>query len=106
MRDFILGRLNVLTYKQKHEQANREAIATVVALVITIVVWVVCGFGLANLDITLFHTPLWVIGGTLGTWVCSIIVVAVLAKKFFIGFDLDLAEEASDLQGAKGEDDA
>ena len=79
----------MFTYKQKHEQANREAVATVVALVITIVVWVVCGFGLAGLDITLFHTPLWVIGGTIGTWICSIVVAVVLAKKVFVGFDLD-----------------
>jgi len=79
----------MLTYKQKHEQANREAVATVVALGITIVVWLVCGFGLSTLDITLFHTPIWVIGGTIGTWICSIVVVVVLAKRFFADFDLD-----------------
>ena len=81
--------LERLTYKQKHEQANKEALATVVALAVTIVVWCVCGFGLAGLDIQLFHTPIWVIGGTIGTWICSIVVVVVLAKRFFVGFDLD-----------------
>ena len=90
----------MLTYKQKHEQANREAIATVVALAITVIVWTVCGFGLAGLDITVFHTPLWVVGGTIGTWVCSIVVVVVLAKRFFVGFDLD----ADDAQPAAGEE--
>ena len=60
-----------------------EALATVVALAVTIVVWCVCGFGLAGLDIQLFHTPIWVIGGTIGTWICSIVVVVVLAKRFF-----------------------
>lgn len=79
----------MLTYKQKHEQANREALATVVALIVTIVVWIVCGFGLAGLDIKVFHTPLWVVGGTLGTWACAIVVSVVLAKKFFVGFELD-----------------
>ena len=83
----------MLTYKQKHEQANREALATVVALVITIVVWAVCGFGLSGLDITVFHTPLWVIGGTIGTWACAIVVSVVQAKKLFVGFDLDDDEE-------------
>lgn len=91
----------MLTYKQKLEQANREAIATVVGLVVTIVVWIVCGFGLAGLDVQVFHTPLWVVGGTIGTWVCSIIVAVVLAKRFFVGFELDdesaaLAEGGSD----------
>lgn len=79
----------MLTYKQKHEQANREALATVVALVVTIVVWIVCGFGLSGLDVQVFHTPLWIIGGTLGTWACAIIVSVILAKKFFVGFELD-----------------
>ena len=88
----------MLTYKQKHEQANREALATVVALGVTIVVWIACGFGLAGLDVQVFHTPLWVVGGPLGTWACAIVVSVVLAKKFFVGFDLD--DEAADGQAA------
>ena len=79
----------MLSYKQKHAQANREARATVVALAITIAVWAVCGFGFSGLDVHIFHTPLWVVGGTIGTWVCSIIVVVVLAKKIFLNYDLD-----------------
>ena len=77
-----------MTYKQKLEQANREAIATVGGLVVTVVVWAVCGFGLAGFDITVFHTPLWVFGGTVGTWVCAIVVAVVLARRFFSDFDL------------------
>lgn len=88
----------MLTYKQKHEQANREALATVVALVVTIVVWIACGFGLAGLDVQVFHTPLWVVGGTIGTWVCAIVASVVLAKRFFVGFDLD--DEASSAEDA------
>jgi len=81
--------MKMLTYKQKHEQANREALATVVGLVVTIVAWIALGFGLSGSDIELFHTPIWVFGGTVGTWIVSIIVTVVLAKKFFVGFDLD-----------------
>lgn len=90
----------MLTYRQKHEQANREAIATVVALAVTIVVWVVCGFGLSGFDITVFHTPLWVIGGTVGTWICSIVVVTILAKRVFVGFDLD--DDGEGVESAAG----
>ena len=79
----------MLSYKQKHEQASREALATVVGLVVTIAVWIACGFGLAGPDVQVFHTPLWVVGGTLGTWVCAIIVSVVLAKRFIVGFDLE-----------------
>ena len=82
----------MLTYRQKHEQANKEALATVIALAVTIAVWCLCGFGLAGLDVEVLHTPLWIIGGTLGTWICSIVVVVVLAKKVFVGFDLDDVE--------------
>ena len=95
----------MLTYKQKHEQANREAIATVAALAITIIVWIVCGFGLSGLDVSLFHTPLWVIGGTIGTWICSSVVVVVLAKKGFVGFDLEAEEAAAGPVNAEGERD-
>ena len=51
-----------VTYKEKLAQADREAKATVIALVATIVVWAIGGFGLAGLDIQIFHTPLWIIG--------------------------------------------
>lgn len=78
----------MLTYKQKHTQANREARATVIALAATIVVWIALGFGLSAFDVTIFHTPLWVIGGTIGTWIFSIVVAVVLAKKLFKNFDL------------------
>ena len=78
----------MLDYKQKLEQANREAVATVIGLVVTIVVWVVCGFGLAGLDVSVFHTPIWIVGGTIGTWACAIVVSVVLAKKVFADFDL------------------
>ena len=91
----------MLSYKQKLEQANREALATVVALVATVAVWAACGFGLAGLDVQVFHTPIWVIGGTLGTWACAIVVSVVLAKKFFADFELD--DPAAAAKG--GEDD-
>ena len=78
-----------LTYAEKHAQANREAAATVIGLAATIVVWIACGFGLSGLDVTVFHTPLWVIGGTIGTWVFAIALTVFLAKRVFTNFDLD-----------------
>ena len=83
-----------LSYRQKHEQANREAVATVVGLAVTVVVWIACGFGLSGLDVTVFHTPLWVVGGTVGTWACAIVVAVVLAKRVFANFALDDEEGA------------
>lgn len=84
-----------MTYREKLLQANREAKATVVALCVTIVAWIVLGFGLAGTGIEIAHTPIWVIGGTIGTWIVSLICCVVLAKVVFKDFDLD-DEEAED----------
>ena len=77
------------TYAQKMAQANREAKATVVALAVIVVAWIVLGFGLAGLDVRLFHLPVWVVGGTLGVLIVSIVVAAVLRHGVFADFDLD-----------------
>ena len=81
-----------LTYKEKLDQATREAKATVVAVAAIVVVWILLGFGLAGSDITLFHTPIWVIGGTVGVWLFTVAVCVFLVKKVFMDFDLDEEE--------------
>lgn len=88
------------TYKGKLDQATREAKATMVALLATIVVWVVLGFGLAGLDVQLFHTPVWVLGGTVGTWLFSIAVCVFLEKRVFVDIDLDSIEPTGGVSGA------
>ncbi len=77
------------TYADAMKQANREAKSTVVALFAIIAVWLVCGFGLSGLDIWVFHTPLWVIGGCVAPWIAAIIAAVVLGYKVFADFDLD-----------------
>ncbi|NPD31682.1 YhdT family protein [Eggerthellaceae bacterium zg-997] len=77
------------TYAAKLRQADREARATVVALAITVAVWVAAGFGLSGLDVRIAHTPLWVIGGTVGTWLCAIACAVYLANRVFVDVDLD-----------------
>ena len=47
----------------KFRQANREALATVLATIAVIIFWCLAGFGLADSNITFWHTPLWVWGG-------------------------------------------
>ena len=77
------------TYADKMRQANREAKATVIALVLTVVVWAALGFGLAGTGIELFSTPLWVIGGTVGTWLFAIAVAVFLSKRVIADVDLE-----------------
>lgn len=80
------------TYREKMAQANREAKATVVALAIVVVVWMVAGFGLSTFDAEAFGTPLWVFGGTIGTWIAAIVAAVVLGRRVFADFDLDEEE--------------
>lgn len=84
-----MTRRTFTTYAQKMRQANREALATVVALVAIIVVWYVGGIGLAGCGIEVFSTPLWIIGGTVGTWLAAIAAAVILAKCVFADFSLD-----------------
>ena len=78
---------------EKFRQANREAKATVLATVAVITFWWIAGFGLADVNVSYLHTPLWVWGGCLGTWIFAILVTLFLTKKVFVDFDLDDEEE-------------
>ena len=78
---------------EKFRQANREAKATVLATAAVIACWWIAGFGLADVNVSYLHTPLWVWGGCLGTWIFAVLVTLFLTKKVFVDFDLDDEEE-------------
>ena len=44
-----------MTYKDKLQQANKEAKSAVVALFLTVLVWIISGFGVAQFNITLLY---------------------------------------------------
>ena len=81
-----------MLYKEKLAQANREARAAVFGLVLTIIVWAVAGFGVAQVDIAVFSTPLWVITGCVGTFVFAVLVAIVMAQGIFKDVNLDEIE--------------
>lgn len=83
---------------EKFRQANREAKATVTAAAAVIVFWCLAGFGLADTDIYIWNTPLWVWGGCVGTWIFAVLVTVFLTRKVFVDFDLDDGEEDNDGQ--------
>ncbi|MDO4590463.1 MAG: YhdT family protein [Slackia sp.] len=84
------------TYRRKMLQANKEAKATLIALALCIAVWTAGGFGLAGSDIEICGTPLWIVGGTVGTWLFAIAAAVFLAKKVFVDFDLDDDADGAD----------
>lgn len=87
-------------YKRMLQDANHEARVTVAALGATIAVWIVLGFGLAGSSVELFHTPLWVVAGTVGTWVFAIIVAVVLARRVFADADFEVASRLAEQDAA------
>ena len=78
-----------MTRKEKFDQAAREAKAVRVGLILIILFWIISGFGVSRLEITVWHTPLLVITGCVGTWVFSIVLVTWIVKKVFKDFALD-----------------
>ncbi len=82
-----------MTTREKFQQINKEAKATLLVLLLVILFWTISGIGVSRLNITIFHTPLWAITGCIGTWLFSIVAVWVLVKKVFKNFDLEEEEE-------------
>lgn len=82
-----------MTTREKFQQVNKEAKATLLVLLLVILFWTISGIGVSRLNITIFHTPLWAITGCIGTWLFSVVAVWVLVKKVFKNFDLEEEEE-------------
>lgn len=76
----------------KFRQANKEALATVIATCVVICFWWAAGFGLAACPVQIFATPLWVWTGCVGTWLFACLIVWLLIKFVFQNFDLDDGE--------------
>lgn len=83
-----------LSYDDKLRLTNRDARWALGALAFVVVVWLACGFGLAGFDIKVFHVPLWVVCGLLGTWVAAMFASVVLSR-VFRNFDLEDEIEVS-----------
>lgn len=73
---------------QKFSLVRREAIYTGIALFGLIIFWLIAGFGMASLDVKIFHLPLWAVLGSIGVWIVAILISAILIKKLFTDMDL------------------
>ena len=71
------------TYAQKMHRANKEALYAVGALIVIVIAWLIGGIGLAGLDIQVASTPLWIIGGTVGTWLVAVVISSTLTSTYF-----------------------
>ena len=73
---------------EKFRIVRREAIYTGIALAALIIFWLIAGFGLANVDVKIFHLPLWAAAGSIGVWIFAILASYILSHKLFKDIDL------------------
>ena len=84
---------------EQFRQANREAKTTVLATIVVILFWIAAGFGLADSDIVIFDTPIWVIGGCIVSWLFAVVVAWWMAE--YVIKDVDMQEDATAKGGGK-----
>ena len=77
-----------MTEAEKFSVVRREAVYTGVALALLIIFWLIAGFGLANIDVKIFHLPLWAVAGSIGVWIFAILASYILSRKLFKDIDL------------------
>lgn len=82
-----------MSLKEKYRQIKKEAAVCVIGLIVLIIFWIVAGFGVSRLDITVYHMPLWAITGCIGTWLFSVAMVVWMIKKVFKDFSLEDEDE-------------
>lgn len=82
-----------MSLKEKYRQIKKEAAVCVIGLIVLIIFWIVAGFGVSRLDITVYHTPLWAITGCIGTWLFSVVMVVWMIKKVLKDFSLEDEDE-------------
>jgi uncharacterized membrane protein YhdT len=85
-----------MTNEEKYRQICKEAAATGGVLAAIIVFWIVAGFGVAQLDITIGYLPLWAVTSTIGTWLFAIVLVKLLTTKVFKDMSLEDEEARHD----------
>ncbi|MCI8910066.1 MAG: YhdT family protein [Oscillibacter sp.] len=81
-----------MTYKEKFIQMNKEAKATWIVAAIIIVYWFLSGFGVYAVwgaEWTILGMPAWFVLSCFGSWILSMVLVALMVKKVFKDFDLE-----------------
>ena len=84
-----------MKYEDKLKQCNKECMAAIVGLALTIAVWLLCGFGLAGVNVVVFSTPLWIVAGLGGTFLFAFGFSIFFAK--FVMHDISLEEEETEV---------
>ena len=82
----------MLFRSEKFIQMNKEAKATWIVAAIIIVYWFLSGFGVYAVwgaEWTILGMPAWFVLSCFGSWILSMVLVALMVKKVFKDFDLE-----------------
>ena len=85
-----------MTNEEKYRQIRREAGFTGLALLLLILFWLLAGFGAAQLDIRVFHLPLWAVTSSIGVWAVAILLAWFLSMHVFR--DMSLQDEDGEVK--------
>lgn len=80
--------------RDEEKQIRKEAKATLAVLLWIIAFWLVAGFGAAQLEVTLWHMPLWVLTGCVGTWLFAVGLVYFLVTRVCKEMELEHESDA------------
>lgn len=85
-----------MTNGEKYRQMRREAGFTGLALLLLILFWLAAGFGAAQLELKVFHLPLWAVTSSVGVWLMAILLVKFLIRYVFQDMSLEDREVEKD----------
>lgn len=78
-----------MTYKEKFQQANKEAKYTFLLFMIMMIWWFVTGLGLKDVEVYILGIPLWAALSSFGTVIIASVGNWILTRFFFKNFDFE-----------------
>ena len=66
--------------RQEYLETLKEAKLTTFGLIFLIIFWLMTGILLSNVEIEIYHIPMWAIVGTIGVWITGVTISIVLSK--------------------------
>ena len=63
----------------KYLETLKEAKLTALGLLLLISFWLIAGVGTSGVEMRIYHIPIWAILGTVGVWLCAIMIAFKLS---------------------------
>ena len=64
----------------RYLETLKEAKLTALGLLSLIVLWLLTGILLSDVELTIFNIPIWAVAGTIGVWTAAVAIAITLSK--------------------------